>query len=1738
MSMKKFILSATLLLITCFSFGQTYGNEWIDYTQSYYKFPISQNGIYKIDYNALVAAGVPTSSFSTKNMQVFGRQKEVPIYVIDGGDQSFDAGDYFLFYATKNDGWLDSMLYVDPNGIGNPSYSLYNDTINYFFTWNNQTNNKRFTYESFGINDPGMPTTPAPYWLYKVEQSYNNSYIECKDINNSSSSSYFLSGEGWSTNPVNGIAGYTQDIAVSTFSPYTTLGAPPVKFQGISVSNSNAFSSGPNHDFSWTVGSANLLLYTEQYEGYQQKNVITTFPASVLGNGYTPLKWTINASTDYLTDFQSLSYWSMIYPKQTTLNGLNKDRFFIRNNSSNSKIRLDITNTTLVNPIMMVFGGVPKLVSLTNSGTGIWHAIVTNASSGIDQEVILQDESTVLSVTGITPVSPSAKFTNFSAYANATNVVIMVYHPSLQTSTGQYASYRSSAEGGSYNVVLANINELYLQYGGGIPKHVLGIRRFAHEFYNNALIEKPKALFLMGKGIREANESNSGVSPGTRKNATSYNLSLIPSYGYPSSDILITAGLDTSVATLWEPLIPTGRIAVQSNEELADYLQKVKEFDLQQDQQDTYNSASKEWQKQILHFAGGTTALEQDEFQSALDTMRRTIEGTYFGGNVTTFIKTTSDPLDPTAVAEVSDRIESGVSIMNFFGHASVDGFEINVDDPTNWDNQGKYPLVIGNACFTGDMYQNYSSTSEQFVLLPEEGAIAFLSSVKNGFGFSLERYTGELYRQISLENYGLFLSHQIKETIHDVYTDWGDNIYMETTCTQMALHGDPLLRVNWHGRPEIDITEQAMFFLPEDINLTVDSIEVNVILTNLGQSVVDTFTVEVTRNFPNNVDSIYHFTIPGLNYKDTLSFKIPLQPNIGVGINRFTVEADIPSIVAEYEDFINNRIENKPLIINIDGIVPVIPYEFAVVPNDSVTVKASTIDPIADFNTYRFEIDTTDLFNSPQKRYAVVSGLGGVKEVNPSQWKSASSNQIFPLVCADSTVYFWRVAVDSSVLFWRESSFQYIPGKTGWGQDHFFQFKKNSFFDIVYDRDTRTRRFDTIPRLLSVDVYDQANNANMYNGTFFEIDNQLLDYSMCGSAPALHVAVFDPVTLEPWGTYNCSLETANGTCNCTMINFNHQFGNENNGCYAASCRKRRENYFVFRQNNPVQMQAMRNMILDSVPDGYYVLIYTAVKPEYQYWDDMTPTLTQTFQDLGANAIGQGPEKAFIFFYRKGDPSSAEEVVATLADNMHQKINLTVELDGFEFRGQENSVIIGPAANWETLYWKQDPSELNSADSTILTIQAMNFNGTVELTIDTLFTHKDSIIQLNNLIQASQYPYIKLSASYKDSVTLTPAQIDRWHVLYQPVPEAAIDGSNMFTWTPIADTLFEGQDVTFAVDVKNISNYHMDSLLITYWIEDVDRNKHFIPYPRQDSLRVTDVIRDTITFSTTGLGGINSLWMEVNPYINGTLVTDQLEQHHFNNLLQVPFFVDADDVNPILDVTFDGIHILNGDIIAPESELLISLKDDNEWLVMDSVSDTTLFGIYITYPDGIQKRIPFIDGSGNTVMQWIPAEAQNKRFKIVYPALFEQDGKYTLLVQGSDRSGNLSGDMEYRITFEVIHESSITYLMNYPNPFSTSTRFVFTLTGSEVPDEMIIQIMTITGKVVREITEDEFGPIHIGRNISEFSWNGTDEFGDPLANGVYLYRVLSEIKGEEIKHRESGSDQYFKKEFGKMYLMR
>lgn len=1724
----RYILPLLLLLaLSGKSHAQTYGNEWINYNQKYYAFKVYPNnlptyfgdgsnaetGIYILDYETAVASGIPVSTFSTQNIQIFGRENEVPLHIVDGGDNSFDPGDYILFYTERNDGWLDNQLFDTPQENGNPYYSLYNDTIQYFFTWNSSTNNLRYTLEQ---SSDYNSYTPADYILIDRWQSNTEQFRDGEQYL-AASSSFYTNGEGWSSGAFNGaVTGLTWNASSVQFPGiYQGPGAPDVFFKGMQAGASDyANGSLPDHHVLWRIGAVNHVFVNATWSGYRGNYMEATIPNGVFpASGNSNFMIEIVGDLPVATDYQSISYWSFTYPRTTAFNGESRRFFKVKNSTLSTRIRLDLSNLNFTNPTVLVHGDVPKMITLANNGAG-YSAMISNSTNGVDQSVVFQDSSTFRFVDTLIAVNGNGQFNDFTDPANLAAPLLMVYHPKLYDASNAYRLYREN----DYNVVFADVKELYQQFGGGIENHIMGIRRFAKFFYDQAN-PAPEGLFLIGKGLHEA---TIGSEPGTRKNSTYYAESLVPSFGHPPSDVCITAGFDPTAD--WSPGIATGRISVRSNEELLDYLDKVTEYESEQDQSGVYNTPTKDWQKQIIHFAGGTNVTEASVFQSTLNEMEVTIEDSLFGGNVTRVFKSNSDPLDPTILASVTERISNGTSILSYFGHASptTSGFEINLDEPENWNNEGKYPLMLVNSCYNGNVFQFNNSRSEDFVQIPGAGAIGYIATTNIGEAGSLAWYSKGLYRQIGRYNYGRSIGQQMKYNIAAIQPSAPNTVYRlfyETAATQMVLNGDPMIRVNYHDKPEIELLAENVWFAPENLDLTVDSIEMHILLKNLGRSVTDTFALEVRRDFPgSNVDSVYLFKLPNLHYTREFVFKIPMQANIGLGLNAFEVSVDIPSAVGEQYDEIGNNQIVKTLYLNVDGIIPVEPYDFAVVPIDSVTVRASTNNPIADFNTYRFELDTIDFVGAPSPfhRYALVSGYGGVKEVNPSEWTLTSNpGANGTLVCEDSVVYFWRVSIAGDTI-WREHSFQYIQGKEGWGQDHFFQFKKNNFAGIDYDRPDRRRNLVDNSKTLECYVYN-SNENSQYNSYY--INGNLQEYGVCTYTKQLHVAVIDPVTLNPWGTRFMS------------SNPTHNFGNVNDN---GVCRSRVEYTFIYNQNYVVHMDSLESLISTVVPDSHYILVYAPMGATFDTW---SPSLFATFAALGSDSLYPGrPNLPFAFLCRKGDPNSVVEVCS---QNSSDDIVLNALLKGYDYLGFEQTPLIGPAARWDNVYWKQDPDEIPSSDTTVLTIHAYDINGTLQNVMDMPFTRNDSLLNLNSLVDAALFPYIDLEVTYKDTFDFTPSQVDRMHVLYSPLPEAAIDGSTLYTWSASGNTVPEGQEIEFAVDVKNIFSVHMDSLLVSYWLEDENDVRIPISYPRQDSLRVGQVMRDTITFSTAGLSGINSFWMEVNPYVNGSaVITDQPEQQHFNNILEIPFYVTPDTINPILDVTFNGNHILNGDIVDPNSEILITLKDENPFLLMDDISDTLHFGVYITDPSGTQKRVPFVDNAGNVVMQWVPATAQNRRFKILWPAEFTEDGKYTLLVQGSDQTGNLSGDYDYRVSFEIIHESSITQMMNYPNPFSTSTRFVFTLTGTEPPDDIIIQILTVSGRVVREITEDEIGIIQIGRNISEYAWDGTDEYGDPLANGVYLYRVKARLNGEEIKRRESGADQFFEKDFGKMYILR
>ena len=93
-------------------------------------------------------------------------------------------------------------------------------------------------------------------------------------------------------------------------------------------------------------------------------------------------------------------------------------------------------------------------------------------------------------------------------------------------------------------------------------------------------------------------------------------------------------------------------------------------------------------------------------------------------------------------------------------------------------------------------------------------------------------------------------------------------------------------------------------------------------------------------------------------------------------------------------------------------------------------------------------------------------------------------------------------------------------------------------------------------------------------------------------------------------------------------------------------------------------------------------------------------------------------------------------------------------------------------------------------------------------------------------------------------------------------------------------------------------------------------------------------------------------------------------------------------------------------------------------------------------------------------------------------------------------------------------------LFNYPNPFSESTQFTFEINQPiDYYSDVIIKIYTVSGRLIK-IIED----IRIekpGIYVSE-PWNGRDEDGSRISNGVYFYKVLARARiDNELKTTES-----------------
>jgi len=1695
-SILPMLLFSVGLLFSLFGQGQSFHNSWIDYNKTYYKFKTDIIALYRIPFATLDALGL--GNVPAEHFQLWRNGQQVPL-MPSKTTGSLTAGDFIEFFGERNDGKQDLSLYREAKFQHTDKSSLFTDSVSFFLTVNTAGNNLRLVQQNFSLAGNTIPR--ENFFMHTAGQYYRNLINSgfAAIVGEYVYSSAYDQGEFWSSGAI--LPNATGLLhTFSNLFPYTAADAPAPSLKFGATGNAlNARNVRALINNSEVMQRPMNFFNDSVFEVKDMPNALVN-----TGSAAVRILNTSAVSTDRIV----VSFIELQYARQFRFG--NAANFFeFQMPASNTARYLEITEFN-------TGGTAPVLLDLTNneyytadiSVSGQVRVLLNPSATSRRLVLVSRAAAQVRSITAGSFIQ--RRFQDFTQLSNQGEYLIIQNPRILAGYTGAdpiqaFADYRRSADGGGYNVKVYDYNELEDQFAFGINMHPQSVKNFLN-YARSRFANAPQFVFMIGRGVSyNFYHARQAAAEGKRIN-------FIPTFGFPGSDNFLSSA-DSRVGV---PLTPIGRLAAVSPDEITDYLEKVKEYETAQ-RTPSCAINDKTWMKNVLQVTGASDAFLGTVLCNYMQGYQQQLSDSLFGARVKTFCKTTTNIGQESASLEVAKAFEEGLSVVHYFGHSSASTLEFNINDPETYNNQGKYPVFLVNGCNAGNFFaydlgrlSTSKTLTEKFILSKQRGGIAFVASSNYGIVNYLNIYVDALFDKMVRQDYGLSLGETIRDVMARMLQITGqDDFYGRMHSEQITIHGDPAIKFNTFPKPDYAIEEPQISVEPGFLTIAETKYDIGIKVHNLGQTSGDSLMVKVTRVFPNNLtDTLYLGKWKPVSAADSIRLVVPIVATRDKGTTKIIVQLDPENTIDELCE--TNNVIEKNIVIFEDEARPVYPYNYSIVQEPVQKFVASTSNPFGTMMTYRIEVDTSRQFNSPVKAFQEIQASGGVLEFNPT------------VSYRDSAVYYWRTAVkttDGSEMKWSGSSFVYIPqSEPGWNQSHFGQFTENVLDDLNW-KPNRELAFDQRFTSLKVDnaIFPTRNSLIFY------IDDNALFASGCGTYfNSIIYFVFNKTTGRPY--FNANLGTTG------------VWGSLNPRCPDNGITRREA--FLFYYNTQAGRRGAMNF-LDSVPNGSIIAAAnfgsTTFNSNPRFINDWMADTTafgsgrslyHRYKNIGLNKIDSFYRNIpFILMMEKDENGQFKKILDEVGSEAGSTFLTRYTFSRNGNVGSVKTLRTGAALEWKSMHWKMShPSP--TGDESEVRLYGVQSNGVEQLIYRSHKLTQDTTL---DFVDPVLYPRLKLELHQQDQTNHLPRQIEYWQIKYREVPEGALNANQLFN---TRDTVEVGEQVNLRIAFKNVSRTAFDSLRLKVQLIDRNNVTHVLNFPRTRPLLTGDTVVISPNIDTRLYPGNNTLFVEVNPD------QDQPEEAHFNNFLFRNLFVKPDNKNPLLDVTFDGVHILNRDIVSSRPHIAIKLKDEARFMPL---SDTAAVNITLRYlgANGWTRQYRV---DGDTVRFTPPANAETDNTAVLdfNPSLL-QDGEYELVISGKDLSENRTGSTEYKVIFQTYNKPMISNMLNYPNPFTTSTAFVFTLTGSELPQNMRIQILTVTGKVVREITQAELGPLRIGRNITEYKWDGTDQYGQPLANGIYLYRVITNLNGKSLdKFTQSGdnTDRFFNNGYGKMYLMR
>ncbi|MDO6439470.1 C25 family cysteine peptidase [Cyclobacterium sp. 1_MG-2023] len=1664
------------ILLHFFVSGQS--NDWLNYDRDYYKIPTSSDGIYRLSYTTLSASGLSVDDLDPREIKVYHRGEEVSVYISGQEDGSFDQNDYLEFIGKRNDGTLDKLLYEDESWMTNPHYNTHNDTTAFFLTIDPGNMGKRISAPAAGEGLEQVDT-------YELEslQHFAEQYALGREYFPGVHLSVYDQGQGWTSATIS--RGRSRTLTFESLGQVVEGNANPVL--ELSLGGRSETSHKMSVEIGPTVNNLRELgQYTfEEFENYVLVEQLEQADFSAGGECYIRVT---SMGVDNNLDNISINYAQLNYSST----GVSGD-FEVENITFSEGNKALVINNVNEEYTAYNITDISNPIRLEVKKTGADLYLPTGATAG---QVLIQNQENIVELNVLEKV-------RFRDLLNQPANFIIISHKLLREPAdnygdpvGAYAAYRATPVGGGFDTLTVNVQDLYNQFSYG-EKSPLGIRRFL-ALYQEQYV--PENILLVGRAYGIFNtKRSSGITYFYRDNPAVFSFQeLVPTFGYPYSDNRFVIGLDPSKPL--ERNISVGRIPARTPNDVAAYLDKIKEKDAL--------GVSETWQKDLIHLSGGRSAFELERFYNFLNGFKVIAEDVYLGGNVETVRKRSNET---TELINISDQINAGLSLVTFFGHAAPSTTDIDIGfvsvNEMGYRNKGKYPILLLNGCDAGNAFGDAYTFGEDWIITPERGASNFLAHADVGIDVYLRRFSESFYTTAFADSSMIYQNlGKVKLQAEKLfYSRYGDSEVNQSHANQIIMLGDPAARIFPANKADYAVYADDIELggvNDQVLNSLSDTLELSLPIRNLGIVDLDEVDVDVSRQLPDGtLITLPTNTIPPVFRLDTLVLSIPNSGINSFGDNLFTITINKGKEIEEMT-YANNTV-SVSFFVPLSGTLNLFPLDFGIVNEREVELIAQIPGLATEQRNLTIQLDTASDFSSPRRKEVRITTS------NLARWKV---NLFEDIPQADSLTFYWRTKFstprEGEDVSWKGSSFSYIEnGPEGWTQRKLPQFLDNQLSNLSISVSDQQWQFQETA--LNIDVftfgsenedYSVENTQIMLNGVAYILDT----FNRFCKNGTLGLMAFDHQTLEPYLPVPLVTIDVLDSRSCGRV---------------PQVIQSISNANITGEGNTMLLD-----FVDGMKEDDYVIIFSVGEVTFSDWPDEAYI---KLKELGANEAtlrNLVTGDPYILFGKKGmRPGEAIEVVPTTDDEIErdsQVISFETDIQGYFPTGNILSPKVGPASDWISFFNEVRGKDLFQPENSSMDVLGVTPDGgEVSLLQDVTLETMDL-----TGFDASSYPYLRLRYSLEDLPDQELPQLAKWQVDYTGVPEGVLILNDQRSEV----ILDEGEADQLTFEFINISKHDfLDSIQVDYSFLNVDQRKvteHTFKIP---AVKGGESTIFTIDFDSKGNGGNNSL----NVFVNPRILTEQVYR---NNVMDLPEFykVNGDDLNPVLDVNFDGKYIMNGDIVSPTVIISAKVKDENKIALKQ---DTTGMELMLRAPCETCEfeKISF----SNERVKWFPA-TDNADFTIEFQPGPLDDGIYTLKINASDAAGNMAGSVPYEVSFEVINESQITNFYPYPNPFSSSVRFVFTVTGAEIPDEIKIQIMTITGKVVKEIFQDELGPVSIGNNITEYAWDGKDEFGDQLANGVYIYRVMVRKNGQFMEHRNTSGDKAFKKGYGKMYLLR